>query len=45
MIDIIFSNVVFWTAWFGISHIPFLVTQYAIDNYERVNNLKKNMPF
>lgn len=39
MIDIIFSNIVFWTVWFGVSNIPLLVTQYAIDNYERVHKL------
>ena len=43
MIDIIFLNVVFWTVWFGISHIPLLVTQYAIDNYEEVMKWKKQL--
>lgn len=45
MIDIIFSNIVFWTIWFGVSHIPLLVTQYAIDNYEKITALKKNLLF
>jgi hypothetical protein len=45
MIEIFFSNLVFWAVWFGISYIPLLVTQYAIDNYERIVILRKKISF
>lgn len=43
MIEILFANVMFWTVWFGISHIPLLITQYAIDNYDRLIDVKKKL--
>lgn len=38
MLDIIIANVIFWTVWISVSSIPFWLNQYAIDNYEKMQN-------
>lgn len=34
--ELIAANVVFWSAWYVVSSIPFLAYQYTIDNYEKI---------
>lgn len=36
MVDIVVYNIIFWTAWIGISHLPQYVFQKMIDNYNKV---------
>ena len=36
MIEIVLLNIFFWTIWACISYIPYLISQFAIDNYEKI---------
>ena len=33
--DIAIYNVIFWTAWITISHIPYWAMQWVIDSYDQ----------
>ena len=40
--NVVIGNLLFWPAWFLVSSIPYLLNQYAIDNYEKIDNFRSN---
>ena len=43
MVDmsIVIGNLLFWPAWFLVSSIPYLLNQYAINNFEKINEWQR----
>ena len=41
--DILIGNLIFWPLWIGVSMIPYIMTQYAIDNYEELLEWKRQL--
>lgn len=41
--DIIIANLLFWPLWYLVSNIPYIVSQYAIDNHEKVTTWKRQL--
>ena len=44
MVDmsVVIGNLLFWPAWFLVSSIPYLLNQYAINNYEKIQDFNSN---
>ena len=41
-VNVVIGNLLFWPAWFLVSSIPYLLNQYAIDNYEKIQDFNSN---
>lgn len=43
--SILIANMIFWPIWVLISHIPYYLTQYTIDNHDKLVFMKHNVVY